>query len=173
MCRRTDIWFTVEFVTIQWDDTNARLGSQKVVSLWSESYDDGSSVTQTSEISQEETVEQTSEFTHLHGASIGVSVEAKVGLPLVGGGSVTASASANTELKWGTVQRFEKKYSIKTTVNWPPNSCMKMSIVVRKGTVDVPFKVTYRSVTTHQEIYMWGLWKGVMSSDQSRRLVKV
>ncbi|KAE8150561.1 hypothetical protein BDV25DRAFT_108802 [Aspergillus avenaceus] len=162
----------MEFFKIEWDDTKARIGSQEVVSLWSESFMNESNVTQQSEINEEQSIEQTSEFGHLFGASIGASVEAKVGLPFVAGATVTASASANTELKWNKISKWDKKYSLKTTFNWPANSYMKGSIVVRKGTIDMPFMVKYKSVSTGEEICSWGLWRGVMSYDQARRLVK-
>lgn len=83
---------------------------------------------------------------------------------------MTASATGNTEFKWNKVAKWEKKYTIKTVMNWPPHTYMRGSIVVRKGTVDVPFVIKYRSVSTHQEICSWGVWKGVMSYDQSRRI---
>jgi hypothetical protein len=115
----------------------------------------------------------TSVFSREHGFQISSTLEvgASGGFPLVAKGHVTLSGTASQAHKWtlGQTNTIAKKFADTITVTTDSHTASKVSLVVQRGHLSVPYHAKIRTEDgTTKEIS--GTWEGI-SSGSSRAVV--
>jgi hypothetical protein len=115
----------------------------------------------------------TSVFSREHGFQVGVGIETgwAVGDPRAVGSHVKVSFTASTAHKWtvGQTNTIARKFSDTLTVTTRGNTASKVSLVVQRGHLSVPYVAKIRTEDgTTREIS--GTWEGV-SSGSSRVVI--
>lgn len=115
--------------------------------------------TSTFEYSEKKT--ETKTWENMYGSALGIEIETEASIPLIASADVTVSAETKIELKNGGSTSTEKTMTAKKEIKIPPCSSAKVSYLVTKDSVSIPYeaKLTFEDGTVETTS---GLWKGTV-----------
>ncbi|XP_027341707.1 uncharacterized protein LOC113854721 [Abrus precatorius] len=100
-----------------------------------------------------------------HAWSVDVSTTIKTGIPILAEGAISISSSYSGEYSWGETMEQSTEISTNLTVKLPPMTRTKVTLIVTKGAIDVPFSYTQRDTLFSGKIvtsqFEDGLFTGV------------
>jgi len=160
----------IRLVHLEWGDPEDYLPSSpnQVDEDNDNNYSDTTTTT-TLKVKYEGSTTDTTIWEHAWGFELSVTVEAHVDIPLVGGGSVSATATASYNGKYGTENSVKETQSteIDKTVECPPRTRCTLKFVASKmDNFDMPFTALVEKTQDDGPPIQWtetGIWRGIQA----------
>jgi len=133
--------------------------------LASQQKENNSDVAQEQTYTIRESTEEESTFESEVGLELGVTTEVKCGVPMLAEGKIEISATAHSNLKWGTANRTTKEWQAEIKLSVPPHSKGRVTATILKSVMVVPFTSTWKSKSTGNTMVTTGVYKGVACAD--------
>ncbi|KAJ7301694.1 hypothetical protein DFH08DRAFT_906498 [Mycena albidolilacea] len=111
--------------------------------------------------SMNETITETTSFSHTEGFSLTVGMSFSAGVPLFGESEFHMDLSVSTSMSWGKESSFQKSFTAEFPVKAAPHSSVRAVSTVHVGTLEVPYTMTLRSRRTGITVVSSGTWHGV------------
>ncbi len=155
----------VKSMKVKYDTSNIKIASAPET-LDSTIVYNPSKVPVTKKVEVSKKLIETSSFENMYGASLGVSVKAECGVPLLGKSEVTISAEMKIEIKKGGSYTTEKSITKSIDVTVPPCTNSVVTFDANKGHADIPYEATITFEDDSVSIVK-GIWDGMSySGDQ-------
>jgi hypothetical protein len=105
-----------------------------------------------------------SNWGHQVGIKVGVEAGGKIGVPFVAEGEIKVSADLSYQHTWGSTQSDTQEANVSCSVDLPPRTQSKCTVLVRKAKIDVPYTAdvrTYKAGQLDRSFHTSGVYHGV------------
>ncbi|KMT07578.1 hypothetical protein BVRB_6g147110 [Beta vulgaris subsp. vulgaris] len=122
-----------------------------------------SQTTQAGELTFTYTETKSETWGNMNSWGVGVSVSMKARIPFVGGLEVSTGAEYEGEYQWGEANETEQEIATELKVEVPPMSRTQVTMIVSRGTLEVPFSYTQRDTLYNGQLIVTEVDGGIFS----------
>ncbi|KAI3845607.1 hypothetical protein MKX03_015723 [Papaver bracteatum] len=144
--------------------SDARIYNERTTGLITDEAVNRLHVPVTSELNLTETVTNTTNWSRSVTLTIGVTISGSAGIPFVADGNIEISTEVANSWDWGTTSEETQEVGSVRTVDVPPMSRVRGTLMATRLSFDVPFTYTQRDVMKNGKIKVYqkddGLFTG-------------